>query len=96
MAFVVCCVISFICMTLGSYMIFQASSCALFLCRLICVSPQTSFQHDADIFSGKGCVYSFDPVGSYEREPYRAGGSSSSMLQPLLDNQVLLNIFSFF
>ena len=33
-------------------------------------------------------MYSFDPVGSYEREPYRAGGSSSSMLQPLLDNQV--------
>lgn len=27
-------------------------------------------------------------MGSYERETYRAGGSSSSMLQPLLDNQV--------
>lgn len=37
---------------------------------------------------GKGCIYSFDPVGSYERETYRAGGSSSSMLQPLLDNQI--------
>jgi len=37
---------------------------------------------------GKGCVYSFDPVGSYERETYRAGGSASSMLQPLLDNQI--------
>ncbi|KAL4219536.1 Proteasome subunit beta type-1 [Mactra antiquata] len=37
---------------------------------------------------GKGCVFSFDPVGSYEREPYRAGGSASSMLQPLMDNQV--------
>ncbi|XP_050389072.1 proteasome subunit beta type-1 [Patella vulgata] len=37
---------------------------------------------------GKGCVYSFDPVGSYEREAYRAGGSASSMLQPLLDNQI--------
>lgn len=37
---------------------------------------------------GKGCVYSFDPVGSYDRETYRAGGSASSMLQPLLDNQV--------
>ncbi|WAR30706.1 SMG7-like protein [Mya arenaria] len=36
----------------------------------------------------KGCVFSFDPVGSYEREPYRAGGSASSMLQPLMDNQV--------
>lgn len=37
---------------------------------------------------GKGCVYSFDPVGSYDRETYRAGGSASSMLQPLLDNQI--------
>lgn len=37
---------------------------------------------------GKGCVYSFDPVGSYEREPFRAGGSASSMLQPLMDSQV--------
>jgi len=37
---------------------------------------------------GKGCVYSFDPVGSYERESYRAKGSASAMLQPLLDNQI--------
>ncbi|RUS85351.1 hypothetical protein EGW08_006894, partial [Elysia chlorotica] len=37
---------------------------------------------------GKGCVYSFDPVGSYEREFYRAKGSASAMLQPLLDNQL--------
>jgi 20S proteasome subunit beta 6 len=37
---------------------------------------------------GKGCVYSFDPVGSYERERYRAGGTASSLLQPLLDNQI--------
>ncbi|KAI6659108.1 Proteasome subunit beta type-1-B-like [Oopsacas minuta] len=37
---------------------------------------------------GKGCVYSFDPVGSYERETYRAGGTGASMLQPLLDNQI--------
>lgn len=26
--------------------------------------------------------------GSYEREAYRAGGSASSLLQPLLDNQI--------
>eukprot|EP00112_Aurelia_sp_Birch-Aquarium-sp1_P017845 Seg418.2 transcript_id=Seg418.2/GoldUCD/mRNA.D3Y31 product="Proteasome subunit beta type-1-A" protein_id=Seg418.2/GoldUCD/D3Y31 len=37
---------------------------------------------------GKGAIYSFDPVGSYEREKYRAEGSSSAMLQPFLDNQV--------
>lgn len=37
---------------------------------------------------GEGCIYSYDPVGSYERETYRAGGSSASLLQPLLDNQL--------
>ena len=40
-------------------------------------------------FEGRGCVYSFDPVGSYEREAYRAGGSAGAILQPLLDNQVI-------
>ena len=43
---------------------------------------------------GKGCVYSFDPVGSYERETYRAGGSASALLQPLLDNQVCYTSYS--
>lgn len=38
--------------------------------------------------SGKGAVYSFDPVGSYQRDSFKAGGSASAMLQPLLDNQV--------
>jgi len=37
---------------------------------------------------GEGIVYSYDPVGHCERSKYRAGGSSSSLLQPLLDNQV--------
>lgn len=37
---------------------------------------------------GKGCIYSFDPVGSYERESYRAAGSAGAILQPLLDNQI--------
>jgi len=36
---------------------------------------------------GQGAIYSYDPVGSYEREIYRAGGSSSALLQPLLDSQ---------
>lgn len=43
---------------------------------------------DCFCFSGKGAVYSFDPVGSYQRDTYKAGGSASAMLQPLLDNQV--------
>jgi len=38
--------------------------------------------------NGKGCVYSFDPVGSYQREEYRAAGSAGAILQPLLDNQL--------
>jgi len=37
---------------------------------------------------GKGCIYSYDPVGHCEKELYRAGGSSSALLQPLLDNQI--------
>ena len=35
---------------------------------------------------GQGAIYSYDPVGSYEREVYRAAGSSSALLQPLLDS----------
>ncbi|CAK8694989.1 proteasome subunit beta type-1-like [Clavelina lepadiformis] len=37
---------------------------------------------------GKGCVFSYDPVGSYEREQYRAAGAANELLQPLLDNQI--------
>lgn len=37
---------------------------------------------------GKGALYSYDPVGSYEREQCRAAGSASSLITPFLDNQV--------
>lgn len=37
---------------------------------------------------GKGALYSYDPVGSYEREQCRAGGAASSLMMPFLDNQV--------
>ena len=37
---------------------------------------------------GKGCIFSFDPVGSYEREFFRAAGTANTLLQPLLDNQL--------
>ncbi|KAH3665964.1 hypothetical protein OGAPHI_004153 [Ogataea philodendri] len=37
---------------------------------------------------GKGAIYSFDPVGSYEREQCRAAGAASSLIMPFLDNQV--------
>lgn len=38
---------------------------------------------------GRGGVYSFDPVGSYEREFCRAAGSAQSLLQPFLDSMVM-------
>lgn len=37
---------------------------------------------------GKGCVYSYDPIGNCEKSTFRAGGSAGALLQPLLDNQV--------
>lgn len=37
---------------------------------------------------GKGALYSYDPVGSYERESCRAAGSAASLIMPFLDNQV--------
>ncbi|KAL1666176.1 nucleophile aminohydrolase [Schizophyllum commune] len=40
------------------------------------------------LFLGSGSVYSFDPVGSYERETCRAAGAAQSLLQPFLDNQI--------
>ncbi|ORY79918.1 20s proteasome in complex with Spirolactacystin [Protomyces lactucae-debilis] len=39
---------------------------------------------------GVGAVYSFDPVGSYEREQCRAAGAAASLMMPFLDNQVNL------
>ena len=42
---------------------------------------------------GTGAVYSFDPVGSYEREACRAAGAAQSLVQPFLDNQVSTNFF---
>lgn len=38
--------------------------------------------------NGKGAVYSFDPIGSYEREQCRSAGAASSLIMPFLDNQV--------
>lgn len=42
---------------------------------------------------GKGCIYSYDPIGHCEKTTYRAGGSAGALLQPLLDNQVYILIF---
>lgn len=37
-----------------------------------------------------GAVYSYDPVGNFQRHTYRAGGSAASLVQPFLDNQIAL------
>jgi len=37
---------------------------------------------------GRGCVYSYDAVGSYERVSYSTSGTGTELMQPLLDNQV--------
>ncbi|EMR09634.1 hypothetical protein PNEG_02218 [Pneumocystis murina B123] len=38
--------------------------------------------------NGKGAIFTFDPVGSYERVPYQAVGDSASLALPMMDNQV--------
>jgi 20S proteasome subunit beta 6 len=38
--------------------------------------------------NGKGAVYCYDAIGSFEREMCRANGSASALIQPFLDNQV--------
>lgn len=37
---------------------------------------------------GRGAVYHFDVVGSFQRESYRADGTAQALIQPFLDNQV--------
>ncbi|MCO5585931.1 hypothetical protein L7F22_039866 [Adiantum nelumboides] len=37
---------------------------------------------------GKGCVFTYDAVGSYERVGYSSQGSGQQLLMPVLDNQL--------
>eukprot|EP01134_Creolimax_fragrantissima_P003645 CFRG3645T1 len=38
--------------------------------------------------NGKGAVYHYDPIGSFEREAFRAAGTGAQLLQPLLDSEI--------
>ena len=37
---------------------------------------------------GKGAVYTYDAIGSYERTGYSCQGSGKDLIQPVLDNQL--------
>ncbi|XP_043715074.1 proteasome subunit beta type-1-like [Telopea speciosissima] len=37
---------------------------------------------------GKGCVFTYDAVGSYERVGYSTQGSGSTLIMPVLDNKL--------
>jgi len=47
-----------------------------------CNSERLSF------LTGKGCVFTYDAVGSYERTGYSAQGTGAALMMPVLDNQL--------
>ena len=38
--------------------------------------------------AGKGCVFTYDAIGSYERTGYSCQGSGQALIMPVLDNQL--------
>jgi 20S proteasome subunit beta 6 len=40
------------------------------------------------IFSGRGAIYTYDAIGSFERVGFGCQGSGKELIQPVLDNQL--------
>ena len=40
------------------------------------------------VSAGRGAVYTYDAIGSYERTGYSCQGSGKDLMQPVLDNQL--------
>lgn len=45
---------------------------------------------------GKGCVYGYDAIGSFQRYPVACSGTANALIQPILDNQVSYNFYMFY
>lgn len=50
--------------------------------------PFYTFNVVAGIHDGKGCVWGYDAVGSFELNPYSVSGTGSALITSILDNQV--------
>ncbi|TPX33707.1 hypothetical protein SmJEL517_g03440 [Synchytrium microbalum] len=51
--------------------------------------PYYTFNAVAGVdLEGKGCIFTYDPVGNMERVGWDASGSAGNLIQPFLDNQV--------
>jgi 20S proteasome subunit beta 6 len=40
------------------------------------------------IIEGEGCVFSYDPVGNFEKRKWNCAGSAGHLIQPFLDQQI--------
>ena len=52
------------------------------------VRPLFAQQLTCSPAAGKGCVYTYDAIGSYERTGYSCQGSGQALIMPVLDNQL--------
>lgn len=45
-------------------------------------------ERDFMVHTGRGAVYTYDAIGSYERTGFSCQGSGKDLMQPVLDNQL--------